>query len=302
MGFKIVQPKDEKLQEKKSEFEYLVEKPKWTLDEVTLSPKILDKIDEMIAYIDNREKLLNEWKFNRFLKTGSGLSINFFGKPGTGKSITAEAIANKMEMSIMKVNYGELESALVGETSDNLVSVFETAEKTKSLLFFDEADAILSKRISNLSQAADYGVNTAKSTMLTLLDKFNGVIIFATNLFDNYDETFLRRILFNVEFIPPNLKMREQLWQFHLSEEVPKQITYQELATLSEGLCGGDIRKLTINLGLKLVTGKVESIDLSLVETEIKDYKEVKAKHNTKFVVADSSNNGFEKNTNIAEE
>lgn len=301
MGFKIVQ-KNKDSSEKKGEFDFLLEKPKWTLDEVTLSQKTLDKIDEMIAYINNREKLLNEWKFNRFLKTGSGLSINFFGKPGTGKSVTAEAIACKMGMSIMKVNYGELESALVGETSDNLVSVFKTAEKTNSLLFFDEADAILSKRISNLSQAADYGVNTAKSTMLTLLDKFNGVIIFATNLFDNYDEAFLRRILFNVEFVPPDLKMREQLWQFHLSEEVPKIVTYLELATLSEGLCGGDIRKLTINLGLKLLTNKVESINLSLVEAEIKDYKEVKAKHNTKSVVSDAYNNGFEQNANIIEE
>ena len=302
MGFKIVQEKNEQSSEKKGDFDFLIEKPEWTLSEVTLSQKTLDKIDEMIAYIDNREKLLNEWKFNRFLKTGSGLSINFFGKPGTGKSVTAEAIANKMGMSIMKVNYGELESALVGETSDHLVSVFKIAETTNSLLFFDEADAILSKRISNLSQAADYGVNTAKSTMLTLLDKFNGVIIFATNLFDNYDEAFLRRILFNVEFISPDLKMREQLWQFHLTEKVPKQIAYQELANLSEGLCGGDIRKLTINLALKLLTGKVESIEKSLVKAEIKDYKEVKVKHNTKFVFANSSDNGFEQNTTNMEE
>ena len=132
MGFQIVQPKNNtnKSAEKKGEFDYLVEKPKWTLEEVTLSQQTLDKIDEMIAYINNREKLLNEWEFNRFLKTGSGLSINFFGKPGTGKSVTAEAISHKMGMSIIKANYGELESELVGKTSDNLMSVFKTAETT----------------------------------------------------------------------------------------------------------------------------------------------------------------------------
>ncbi|GBL10087.1 ATP-dependent zinc metalloprotease FtsH 2 [Microcystis aeruginosa Sj] len=304
MGFKIVQAKNSAndSSEKKGDFDYLIETPKWTLDEVTLSQPTLNKIDEMIAYIDNRDKLLNEWEFNRFLKTGSGLSVNFFGKPGTGKSVTAEAIANKMGMSIIKANYGELESELVGKTSDHLMAVFETAEKNNSLLFFDEADAILSKRISNLSQAADYGVNTAKSTMLTLLDKFNGIIIFATNLFDNYDEAFLRRILFDVEFLPPDLEMREKLWRFHLSEKVPKEITYEDLATVSEGLCGGDIRKLTINLGLKLLTGKVNTIDKTLLETEIKNYREVKVKHNTKIVVTDTSNNGFEQNTSIKEE
>ena len=303
MPFTIIQNKNKnESEQKKGEFSYLAESPKWTLEEVALSKQTLDKIDEMIAYINNRDKLFYEWEFNRFLKTGSALSVNFFGKPGTGKSITAEAIAQKMGMSIMKANYGELESALVGETSDHLVSVFQTAEANKSLLFFDEADAILSKRISNLSQAADYGVNTAKSTLLTLLDKFNGVIIFATNLFDNYDEAFLRRILFNIEFLPPDFEMRKKLWQFHLSEKVPREISYSDLATFSEGLCGGDIKNLTISLGLKLLTGRVATIDESLVKEEIERSREVKAKHNTKVVITDISESTFEQNTDILEE
>ena len=302
MPFKIIGDRGETPSEKKGGFDFLIESPQWTLGEVTLSKETLDKIDEMIAYINYREKLLIEWEFNRFLKMGSGLSVNFFGKPGTGKSITAEAIAHKMGMSIMRVNYGELESDLVGETSDHLISVFTTAEKTNSLLFFDEADAILSKRISNLSQAADYGINTAKSTMLTLLDKFNGVIIFATNLFENYDEAFLRRILFNIEFLPPDFEMREKLWQFHLSEKVPREISYQELSEISDNLCGGDIKKLTINFGLKLLTSKVKMLDKSLVESQIKDYKEITNKHKAKIFVSDSCDSDFSQNSIIMEE
>jgi len=201
----------------------LVEDPKWTLEEIALSKSTLEQIDEMIAYIQNKDKLLSEWQFERFLKTGSALSVNFFGVPGTGKSITSEAIAHKLGMSIIRVNYGEVESSLVGGTSENLVSIFQKAEKSNSLLFFDEADSVLSRRIENLSQAADHGVNSAKSTLLTLLDKFDGIIVFATNLFDNYDEAFVRRILFNVEFLPPDLEMRQQLWRFHLSEKVPSR-------------------------------------------------------------------------------
>jgi ATP-dependent 26S proteasome regulatory subunit len=123
-------------------------------------------------------------------------------------------------------------------------------------------------------------VNSAKSTLLTLLDKFNGIIVFATNLFDNYDEAFLRRILFNIEFLAPDLAMREQLWRFHLSENVPKQISYKELAGISEGLCGGDIKNITIKLGLKLLTEKVETIGEPLVREEIERYTEVKLRHN----------------------
>lgn len=300
MDYEIVKDSDQSNKEKKAQT--LVEQPKWTIEEVALSKSTVDQIDEMVAYIQNREKLLYEWQFNRFLKTGSGLSGNFFGIPGTGKSITAEAIAHKLGMSIIRANYGELESSLVGGTSDNLVSVFKTAEETNSLLFFDEADAVLSRRISNLSQAADHGVNSAKSTLLTLLDKFNGIIVFATNLFDNYDEAFLRRILFNIEFLPPDLEMRKQLWKFHLSENVPKQVSYEQLANISDGLCGGDIKNITIKLGLKLLTGKVKSIDELLVKEEIERYKEVKIRHKKKQFLAETSVNESEQNQNIVEE
>ena len=280
----------------------LVESPKWTLEEIALSKSTLEQIDEMIAYIQNKDKLLIEWQFERFLKTGSALSVNFFGVPGTGKSITSEAIAHKLGMSIIRVNYGEVESSLVGGTSENLVSIFQKAQKSNSLLFFDEADSVLSRRIENLSQAADHGVNSAKSTLLTLLDKFDGIIVFATNLFDNYDEAFVRRILFNVEFLPPDLEMRQQLWRFHLSEKVPREVSYDQLALLSEGLCGGDIRNITIKLGLRLLTGKIETINESLVNEEISLYMLVKKRQHREIKLVEFSTDTSENNhTNLEE-
>ena len=293
MKFELVKEKNKS--NAKDEVSSLLETPKWTLDEIALSKTTIEQIKEMIAYVKNRDKLLLEWEFNRFLKTGNGLSINFFGLPGTGKSITAEAIAKKLETQIIKVNYGELESELVGGTSKNLSKVFKLAEENQSLLFFDEADAVLSKRISNLSQAADHGVNSAKSTLLTLIDKFNGVIIFATNLFENYDEAFLRRIIFNVEFSVPDIEMRTQLWQFHISEKVPKNISYERAAEISEGLCGGDIRNITIKLGLKLLVGKVKVIDEEVINEEIDKYKTIKLRHKKinfpETVVLENANN-----------
>jgi len=242
MAFKIVNTV------KDDEQDLLFENPQWSLEEIILSDDTMEQIEEMLAYLQHRDILLHEWNFKRFLKLGNGLSINFFGQPGTGKSVTAEGIAHKLGMKIIKANYGEVESELVGRTSKNLAEIFDKAEKSNSLLFFDEADALLSKRIVNLSQSADYGVNTARSTLLTLLDKFNGVVIFATNLFDNYDEAFLRRIIFHVEFPQPNQDMRTHLWKFHLSENIPKNLTYERAAELSEGLTGGDIKNITIDI------------------------------------------------------
>jgi len=255
-----------------------IEQPRWTLKEIALSETVREELDEVLVYLKYRNKLLEEWEFNRFLKSGKGLAINFFGLPGTGKSITAEAIANELKTTMIRVNYGELESSLVGKTSENLSDVFKLSEETGSLLFFDEADTILSKRISNVTQAADHGVNSAKSTLLTLLDKFNGIIIFSTNIFDSYDDAFMRRIVFNIEFLSPDHAMRLQLWQFHLPEPVPKCVDYETLASISEGLCGGDIKNICIKLGLKLLNGSIDSVSQSAVSDLIHNYKEIKTR------------------------
>ena len=280
MEYKILD-KDTKKEDAKEES--IIEHPRWTLDEIVLSTDTLEQVEEMLAYMQHRHKLLDEWNFKRFLKLGNGLSINFFGQPGTGKSITAEAIAHKLGMTIIKASYGELESELVGRTSKNLGEVFKKAAETKSLLFFDEADSLLSKRIVNLSQSADYGVNTARSTLLTLLDKFNGVVIFATNLFDNYDEAFLRRIIFHLEFPLPNQEMRTSLWKFHLSDHVTKNISYERASEISEGLSGGDIKNITIKLGLKLLANRFEKIDEHALTREVEKYKSVKERHDRKI-------------------
>lgn len=273
MNYKIVK-KDT------NEEDFSIENPKWSLTEVILSNDTLEQIEEMLAYMQHRHKLLEEWDFKRFLKLGNGLSINFFGQPGTGKSVTAEAIAHKLGMTIIKASYGELESELVGRTSKNLAEIFKKAEEANSLLFFDEADSLLSKRITNLSQSADYGVNTARSTLLTLLDKFNGVVIFATNLFDNYDSAFLRRIIFHVEFPLPNQEMRTSLWKFHISKNVPKNISYERSAEISAGLSGGDIKNITIKLGLKLLANRFNTINEEVLTTEIQKYTAIRERHN----------------------
>ncbi len=295
MDYKIVKEKDNLTTPEKKVLNINIEVPKWTLNELALSSAIKDEIDEIVAFIENRDFLLNEWEFKKFLKSGNGISINFFGQPGTGKTVTAEAIADKLGMDIIKVNYGELESELVGRTSKNLSELFTIAENSRSLLFFDEADTLLSKRISNLSQAADYGVNSVRATLLTLLEKFNGVIIFATNLFENYDEAFLRRILFNIEFPLPDTSMKIKLWELHLSPKMPKEISYDKAAEISKDLTGGDIKNITFKLALKLLTKKIESISEDTMKEEIQKYLQTKEQHKKgqllKFSPVDSHSN-----------
>lgn len=285
MQYSIVN--NNKAKKSKDDSKELATQPKWTLEEIALSSTIREQIEEILAYVHNRERLLIEWEFNRFLKLGSGLAINFYGLPGTGKSITAEAIAHKLKMNIIKVNFGDVESELHGGTSKNLSKIFDDAKRTQSVLFFDEADTILSRRIGKPSQSSDHAINSAKSTLLTLLNDFGGIIIFATNSFETYDPAFLRRILFHIEFTAPDLAARTALWKFHLSDKVPKNITYETAAFLSDGLCGGDIRNIAIKLGLKLLVGKIYQIDEKIFKQEVEQYR-INKQRNLSFSLSES--------------
>lgn len=290
MKYQIVEDKKDP-NKREDASSYVAEKPKWTLNEIALSSDTIEQIEQMVAYIQHRERILNDWEFNRFLKAGNGLSINFFGPPGTGKSITAEAIANKLGTDVIKANYGELESEYMGQTSKNISAIFKKAEETNSLLFFDEADAVLSRRLSTLYHAADHSVNMTKSVLLTSLDKFNGIVVFATNIFDSYDEAFLRRILFHVEFPMPDISMRVHLWRLHLSNNIHKDVTYERIAEISEGLAGGDIKNIVMKLGLKLLVNKMGVIDENMVQDEIEKYIAVKKRGSKYRVVEDHRNN-----------
>ena len=140
----------------------------------------------------HRDKIFNEWGLEETIKSDRAIILNFYGPAGTGKSLTAEAIAGTLGKKLYSVNYSELESKYVGETPKNIKQVFKRAKDEDAVLVMDEADSFLSKRLSNITQSADYGVNITRSVMLLELEKFDGIVIFTTNLLENYDEAFKR--------------------------------------------------------------------------------------------------------------
>lgn len=245
----------------------------WSLEEIILPAPTKNTLDDVIAFCRNKEKIVQSWDLGRFLKgKGGTIAINFFGAPGTGKSITAEALAKAVDKNIIRADYSEISDSLFGGTEKKLTELFEKAERNNAVIFFDEADALLSKRNSD-SQLSE-NKNQIKSHLLTLLDKSNVVIIFATNLFENYDKAFFRRILFHVEFKMPDLQQRIELWKFHLSEKVPREVSYKELAKETDLLAGGDIKNLTLKLCIKLSRKGITTINKQAVQQEVKKYRD----------------------------
>lgn len=277
--------------EQKDVKKFIEEDPKWTLDEIILNSSIKETINDVITFCKNKERLIKEWDLNKFLKGNSSIGINLYGEPGTGKSITAEAIAAALGKKILKVDYSEIQDSKWGATEKNLSRLFQTAEEDGCVIFMDEADGLLSKRSTNDSNAN--AANEIKSHLLTLVDKSNVIIIYATNLFQNFDRAFFRRILYHIKYPMPKENELVDLWKFHLgNDNIPKDsnnFSYEELAKYSDGLlAGGDIKNITLKLCVKLAAGKVKTLTNEIVKAEIERFKESLADSRGERIVPES--------------
>ena len=156
LGVQNVQPA-------KREVEFSVQNPRYSFGDIVLDDAQLNDIRMAMAYEKNKDLLMNEWGMKKLYSEHKGLMINLYGESGTGKTMVAHAIANALEKMIIVVNYAEIESKYVGETSKNLVRLFKEAEEKNVVLLFDEADALLSKRVTSMMSSNDVSVNQTKS-------------------------------------------------------------------------------------------------------------------------------------------
>ena len=173
--------------------------PKYNMSQIILNDSTFEEIQKVSTLIKNIQKIHYDWGFSEIDPVPRCI-VNFYGPPGTGKTMSAHIIASELNTKILPLNYSDIESKFVGDAPKNLVQAFEIAKRENCLLFFDEADSFLGKRITNVSSSSDQAVNSLRSQMLILLESFNGVVIFATNLHENYDSAFESRILRHIKF------------------------------------------------------------------------------------------------------
>ena len=258
---------DEPKPEKKEPVEeiFIPEEPKWSLEEIILPEEVKAQILDVATYADNAHRVFELWGFKKTHKFSRRIGINLYGAPGTGKTMAAHAIAKNLGRKILIVNYADIESKYVGETPKNIRKAFEAAQKSDSILFFDEADAILSKRVTNMTQAVDVSVNQTRSVMLMLMNEFQDFIIFATNFISNFDPAFMRRISVHVKFTLPDEECRKKLWRMYTPLEVPNNIDFDELAKKFDGISGSDISNAMLNAAFKAARLKCDELDKSLV-------------------------------------
>lgn len=261
---------------------FLVQKPKYSFDDIILSQDTKDQIENVIYFKKNQNKVFNEWGLSKVVRENTNkLAVNLYGPPGTGKTMAAHAIAKEMGQNMVIVNYSELESKYVGETSKNIEKVFSFAKQNNLIIFFDEADAILSKRVTNMSHSTDVSVNQTRSVLLMLMNDYNGIILFATNFISNFDEAFMRRIQFHIKFELPNQECRELLWKKYIPKQMPNNVNIYDLSCKYDGISGSDISNAVMIAAFKAARLDEEYVDekyfCEAIQNIIKSKKENKS-------------------------
>jgi ATP-dependent 26S proteasome regulatory subunit len=129
--------------------------------------------------------------------------------------------------------------------------MFNYAKESDAVIFFDEADALLSKRVTVMSSSTDVSVNQTRSVLLVLINDFDDLILFATNFITNYDQAFMRRILAHIKFDLPDEENRRRLWKMYIPQSLPANIDVERLAAKYEGVTGSDIANSVLSASLK---------------------------------------------------
>jgi SpoVK/Ycf46/Vps4 family AAA+-type ATPase len=222
--------------------------PRRTLADVVLPPQTLRTLEQALAQVRNHTLIFRSWGLGERHTSGRGLTFNFAGPPGTGKTICAEAIAYEVGMKLLVVDYAEAESMWVGETPKNIAAIFRTAAEQDAVLLFDEADAIATRRSTGGAFPYDREMNLTVNVLLRELEAFNGIVIFATNLAANFDPAFERRIRTHVLFEMPGVQERAQIWRLQIHPRktpLAPDVDFQQLAA-RYAVSGGDIKNAVI--------------------------------------------------------
>lgn len=245
---------------------YHAEEPLYTFEQVVLPSEIRSKIYEAVAIMSSyvKQKVFGDWGLRNIIPNPVS-AMNFYGLPGTGKTMAAEAVASMLGKKIIRVSYADIESKYHGEGPKRVKAVFMAAKRDDAVLFIDEADSLLSKRLTDVRNGSEQAINSMRSQLLIAVEHFDGVVIFATNLIVNYDKAFVSR-LSCVAIPAPDVAGRKAIWEQHIRGKginipLSDDVNTQELAEkYSQDFHGREIRKAVIRACVYAAKDKHEAL------------------------------------------
>jgi hypothetical protein len=194
------------------------ERASW--DDLILPARSAALLREMVARMQLRATVLEDWGFATRQARGQGICAVFSGPSGTGKTTAAGVLARELGMDLLQVDLSATLSKYIGETEKHIAAVFEAAERSGAMLLFDEADSLFSKRME-VRDSHDRSANTQISFLLQKLEQFRGLAVLTTNLPQAIDTAFLRRVTYAISFPYPGIAEREHMWRRVFPPGVP---------------------------------------------------------------------------------
>jgi DNA polymerase III delta prime subunit len=253
--------------------------PLYDFSFLVLPRETMDRLLLAVDMIEVREIVFERWNLRKIEQHPSS-AINLHGAPGTGKTLAAHAIASRLKRKIIQTKYSQLESKYHGEGPKNLDALFYAAREHNAVLFLDEADALMSQRFETTSQGSEHAVNAMRSELVMSLDRYEGVVIFATNFVRSYDTAFDSRVR-HIEFPDPDAAARAVIWRNHLPAELPlaPDVSVPGLAEIDD-VTGRDIRGAVIDAATSVALSRrdlVTQADLRKAIEQIKAHRVVRA-------------------------
>lgn len=234
------------------------------LDKVILPHEGKRSILAVIKQHQHRKKIFEEWGLGSVMEYGRGMTMLFWGPPGTGKTWASQCIAKAMGKKLNILDNAKLQSSVPGEMERNLKAEFAQAARDKAILMLDECDSLLMKR-DGMGMILSSEINC----LLTEIEKFEGMVILTTNRVGELDKALERRISLVVNFPPPDLEQRVQIWKRFLPEKLPvgAEVTAEKLAEVE--LTGGLIKNVVLNAARLAVSEDCERVELAHFERAV---------------------------------
>jgi len=242
--------------------QYQAQEALYSFDFLVVPEAVREDLLASVHLLEVQHLVFEDWNL-KTIEPFPQVALNFYGPPGTGKTLAAHAIAHRLKRKILFVTYAQIESKFLGEGSKNVEAVFFAAERDDAVLFIDEADSLLSKRLPNVQQGSEHAINSMRSQLLICLGRFKGTVIFATNFVEAYDRAFESRMR-HTRFELPDQICRQRIWEKHLVPELPRacDVTAEELAKI-KGICGRDIKNAIVDAARRVAYSKRNRIELS---------------------------------------
>lgn len=217
----------------------------YTWDDLVITNTQKTLIIHACNYIKKGNVIYEDWNFKKLHSYGKNLSILLEGPPGTGKTMSAQVIANDLNMTLYKIDISKVTSRYIGESEKRLELLFDEAEKTNSIIFIDEMESFFSKR-TEIRDSHDKYANMQTSFLLQKVEDFKGILILATNHLEYIDDAFIRRIKFIISMSLPEEAERLKIWKKMFPKAAPTEEIDFEFLAKNFKISGGIIKNVVI--------------------------------------------------------